>query len=249
MVRPVRPTLLSLSLLLALLGCDRKASEPNAQAAAEPDVNVEVEAEAEAPAPPAEPPTYLVVPWGSRLHTAPSHGSLKLNLTTMDRPDFSDELKAEAGTGALFRVTGVADEAGQWWKLETLPEGSGTPAPLDGLEFYKLTVYVPAGLGEAGEPPQPASAHVVPGVEHPIRDQGGLYRAAKELYRVDPGTMVFWPDGKIAGEVREAHGYQGKGEDRTIEGVLATCFPVRYGYDGSTELCFERSEVHAPGAP
>ena len=72
----------------------------------------------------------------------------------------ADAWRTPEQRGRVIEVVGKADEAGQWWTLRTSPgrDPAATAPPIEGLEFYALTFYVPAGTGLPLDGPPPSAA-------------------------------------------------------------------------------------------
>jgi hypothetical protein len=220
-------------LLLGLLSC---SSESSSEASSKRSPQPKAAVAKETPKPP-EPPAFLLLPWDTKLRTAPEQYAPALTLVGP-----SDAEASKHGRGRVIKVVGKADPEGHWWKLET-GDAAVPPPTIEGLNVYALSLYVPAGTGEAiGQPvattPTPtvlAGATVVlqSGEERPF----GL----EKEWQIDSGTKVFWPNGATAGTVRTTHAFVEAGELRKPDNRELLCFAIRVGprHKTPTELCVE----------
>lgn len=225
----------------------RSAASARARAAAEPAPTPEP--------PPPEPPRFLLLPWDTKLHVAPETYAPALNLSPHNKDPMpgGDHIDVR---GRVIAVVGKADAAGRWWKLETgsLQHADVAGRPIEGLDVYALSLYVPAGTGTAvTDPAEPTSEDIlrvlgsVPTVEP--RTQSGLTRPAglTQEWRVPADAKVYWPNGALAGRVVETHAFV-REPKRERE---RDCFAIRIGppVEPVTSLCFEPAAVVVSAPP
>src|SRR5689334_17247476 len=188
-------------------------------------------------APPPEPPAFLLLPWDTKLSTAPEQYAPALTLLGP-----SDAEVARQERGRVIQVVGKADREGRWWKLQTIapPQldagfGGATPgATIEGLGVYALTLYVPAGTGEPLNPSgnvasDSAVVGSLGGFEAVTQNGEPRPPGLDKEWVIDSGTKVFWPDGKTAGTVRQTHAFVHTGEIRDLDGRQLDCFSIRVG--------------------
>lgn len=271
----MRPsTILVFALVCAThLACSSSAPEADGSASSDADRRALGAASAKPakPAkPPEPPPEWLLLSWDTKLRTAPEQYAPALTLIAPEGE------QATRDRGRVIKVIGKADPDGHWWKLETVGRDHATISglagqPIEGLDVYALTLYVPAGTGEpvrTGEPtptPDPETAREQ-AIEHAAQygiigvlnsasvvTQSGQPRppSLTTEWQIDVGAKVYWPDGTIAGSVREAHAFVAAGEARTIGRRELRCFAVRVGppMTSPTELCFEPGVVREVATP
>lgn len=244
---------------LALISCTAcSSSTPAAEDELAPAPIVErppaPEPPAEAPKPP-EPPQWLLLPWDTKLRVAPEQYAPALTLAPP-----SDAERAARDRGRVIKVVGKADPEGRWWQLDTgvALDSNLAGLPIEGLGFYALSLYVPAGTGEALladtpiDPMVAREAAIEAAVSYGmigllagsgVLTQSGQPRPAKldVEWVIDVGARAYWPDGSAAGTVRERHAFIEAGASRTIESRELRCFGIRVGppVPPPTELCFE----------
>lgn len=204
-------------------------------------------------------PQHLLLPWGTTLLTAPRADAIALRLGT-------DE------DGSSGRAVAVIGREGDFWQLETLDDVAvpmlEVPV-IEGLDFYRLRLYVPIGVGEPidvvppvpeAAPPLSARAAALEAAQtagiigvlgamsnNPPVQTGELRSSASQTdFRVAPATVVYWADGREAGEVRREHAFVHAGELRSTDAGELRCFAIRVGLayepaDG--ELCFASTSV------
>jgi hypothetical protein len=204
-----------------------------------------------------EAPQHLLLPWNTLLLTAPRADAIALQLGI-------------AEDDSSGRAVAVVGREGDFWQLETIDDGvrSELEVPvIEGLDFYRLRLYVPVGVGEllhAMSPgpeadlaaaPQSARAAAIDqartsGVigilgamsSNPPVQTGELRSSASEIdFRVSPATVVYWADGREAGEVRREHAFVDAGELRSTDVGELRCFSIRVGLayeQADGELCF-----------
>lgn len=220
------------------------------------------------PPPPPPPPKWLLLPWDTKLRTAPDQYAPALTLIAP-----TDANIATAERGRVVAVVGTADREGRWWKLETVGraqletpvEGTVPGDPIEGLGTYALAFYVPAGTGEPLQPgklppPDPEKARQL-AIEQATQfgiigvlngDSGALTQSGEPRppgltteWQLDPGAQVYWPNGTSAGTVRQLHAFVQPGEPRKIESRELRCFAIRVGppVKSPTELCFDPAAV------
>jgi hypothetical protein len=271
-----RPALVvsTISLLLcSALACKDEPSEP-ASATAEAPREVASEPAAE-PEPPPEPPRWLLLPWDTKLRVAPEQYAPALTLAPPPKPETEEAegaAKGDESPGRVVKVLGKADEEGRWWKLDAgAPLDPGVAGrAIEGLDFYELALYVPAGTGKAFElepkpepEPKPATTRVaaepragageqagilgVLAASSPVPVQSARARPAglEHEWVVKVESKVYWSDGSLAGRVARTHAFLEAGETREVGGRELSCFGVRIGPPKQpvTELCFEPGAV------
>jgi hypothetical protein len=231
-------------LLFCLLACSNESSSEASNAAAKSPMQAKP-APAKAPELP-EPPAFLLLPWDTKLRIAPEQYAPALTLVGP-----SEAEAAKHGRGRVIKVAGKADKEGRWWKLETVSDrDAAIPSPtIEGLGVYALSLYVPAGTGEAIAQPTTTT----PGADTAVLDgspavlQSGAERppGLEKEWQIDPGAKVFWPNGATAGTVRTTHAFVEAGESKKLDGRELLCFAIRIGprVKSPTELCYDPTVV------
>lgn len=238
---------ISLLISLQISACNDDGASSRRSAAASARARAAAEPAPTPEPPPPEPPRFLLLPWDTKLHVAPETYAPALNLSPHNRDPMpgGDHIDVR---GRVIAVVGKADAAGRWWKLETgsLQHADVAGRPIEGLDVYALSLYVPAGTGTAvTDPAEPDEVPLgVRGSTEP-RTQSGLSRRpgiVKE-WHVQADAKVYWPNGAPAGRVVEAHAFL-REPKRERE---RDCFEIRIGppVEPVTSLCFEPSAVVA----
>jgi hypothetical protein len=248
-----RPTSTLAPLALALLACRPDASTRSPEASSPAPVHADARADVH------DPPSHLLLPWGTALLTQPR----------TDAPALQLGLAEDASAG---RAVAVVGREGDFWQIETLDAAAladFAAQPIEGLDVYRLHLYVPVGVGEPlraippgpdeAPPPAPATAPPVdPASDDPEPEtaRAQAIAAAQEVgllgalmlsgnppvqtgesrsdasptdFRVDPSTPVYWRDGQLAGEVRSVHAFVARGEPVASAAGELRCFAIRVG--------------------
>jgi hypothetical protein len=209
-------------------------------------------------------PSYVLLPWGTDLFSAPSADAYAMTLT-------------DPGEGS-GRAVAVVAKQGDWWTIETV-DAAAVEAfdvqPIEGLDFYRLQLYVPAGTGQPLRPIPPGPDTPTSDANPPSEEGTALDAARKQAmesgvigalsagaivgdpplqsgyrppeattdWRVSPSVPVYWPDGRPAGEVRTEHAFADSGVPAGNDELL--CFDVRIGPAelDAGQLCFASADV------
>jgi hypothetical protein len=264
---PLSPSA-SLALLLALdsLACKRVGADVStSEAPAEKKPTKGEHTQQNDPS-----PTYVLLPWGTELFSAPTFDAYAMTL-----------IDPGEGSG---RVVAVIAREGDWWTIETVDQATAETfgvEPIEGLDFYRLQLHVPAGTGWPLKPippgpDTPASAALHGPAASPSSEESAALDVARQQalesgivsilsvdasfgdpplqsgyrppgatvdWRVSPSAKVYWPDGRSAGEVRTEHAFAYPGVPAANDELL--CFEVRIGLaeDYAGQLCFARADV------
>lgn len=140
-------------LALALLACRPEASTRSPESST-PALSTDAETAAVGEV--REPPTHLLLPWDTALLTAPDPDAPALQLGV-------------ARDDSLGRAVAVVGREGEFWQVETL-DASGLAGfealPIEGLDLYRLRLYVPIDVGDPLRP-------IPPGPDTPGADATG----------------------------------------------------------------------------
>jgi hypothetical protein len=236
--------------------------EPAPESAAEPTPEpAEVEAPPESAPAPEPAPTVeqrsiaealeagdlvrLRVPWGTTLYRSPSSKAVAF---TLGQP--SDSTREP-----VMIVEAVRGKKSDWLELRPLGycvhseyDEFSCNRRIEGLEFYDITLYVPADVGEWYSKKKPARVAGVLGVRHsyPVQhQQENAGPAGDQVWLIGDDKKVYWSDGKLAGTVDWAHVFHAKGKSREVGGHKLICFDVMFGAaaPSSTRICFAAKDV------
>lgn len=194
-------------------------------------------------------PTHLLLPWDATLLTSPHTGApaLQIGLVEASSPD---------------RGVVVIGRDGDFWQVETTNAqalAAFAAPPIEGLDYYRLRLYVPVGEGEplrpippgpdteaaASDNPDPARACAralaeaqqsgILGVlmagsgNPPIQTEESRPFGSTTDFRVSPSTPVYWRDGRLAGEVVVEHAFVHPGSLFASPSGELRCFAIRVG--------------------
>lgn len=135
-------------LALALLACRPATSTSTPAESGAPSTPGAPSATAEQ----REPPSHLLLPWSTMLLTRPS----------ADAPALRLGLAEDASAG---RAVAVVAREGDFWQIETLDAAAlanFAAQPIEGLDLYRVRLYVPVGVGEPLRPIPPGPDEALP---------------------------------------------------------------------------------------
>jgi hypothetical protein len=262
--RPLVPAFLALLFALGPIACKRVSADVDGQLASP---GAEKAKGKRAKSRDAKLPEYVLLPWHTELYSAPNPDALVTVLRdpgegsgcavklvgsegdwwiieTIDDSALAEYQGAQPILGFDFYRLQLYVRAGAGSELHRIPPGPDTPesraaqddAPSDDPDDARQAALDEAaefgmigllGASSLGDPPL----------------QSG-YRSGHETdWRVSPQAQVFWPDGRLAGEVRSEHAFVEPGNPDGSGELL--CFDVHTGttenYAG--QLCFARASV------